>query len=92
MNETLSCFLSPGDCISSGINAIINLVPFGIVGVAFIAGLICGAALGKWGVAALLVLAAAVRFGTKSSDVHEHVTGKDAAPPVKPRPTIFRKK
>ncbi len=89
--EAFGCVLNPGECISTGVNAIINLVPYGIVGVAFIAGLIIGPILGTWGVAPLLALFAAVRFGTKSPDTHEHVAGKDAAPPpVKPkRKTIF---
>lgn len=64
-------------------DAVTGLFPFGSLGLAFTIGMIVGAILGKIGVGAILVLAGVLRFGTKSPDVHEHVAGPDAAPPVK---------
>lgn len=71
-------------------DAVTGLFPFGALGLTFTVGMIVGAILGKWGVGALLVLAAVLRFGTKVPDAHEHVSGPDAAPPVKKkRKTLF---
>lgn len=71
-------------------DAITGLFPFGVLGLTFTVGMVVGAILGKWGVGALLVLAAALRFETKVPDAHEHVSGPDAAPPVKKkRKTLF---
>ena len=79
-----------GACVSSMADAVIGLFPYGTYGMTFTVGMIVGAILGKVGVAALLFLAGAVKFGSKSPDVHEHVTGPDAAPPVKKkRKTLF---
>lgn len=71
-------------------DAITGLFPFGALGLTFTVGMIVGAILGKVGVGAVLALAAALRFGTKVPDAHEHVSGPDAAPPVKKkRKTLF---
>ena len=71
-------------------DAVTGLFPFGSLGLAFAIGMIVGAILGKVGVGAILVLAGVLRFGSKSTDAHEHVSGHDAAPPVKKkRKTLF---
>lgn len=71
-------------------DAVTGLFPFGALGLAFTIGMIVGAILGKVGVGALLVLAGVLRFGSKSTDDHEHVAGPDAAPPVKKKKrTLF---
>ncbi len=71
-------------------DAVTGIFPFGLMGLVFTVGMIVGAILGKWGVGALLVLAAVLRFGSKVPDAHEHVVGHDAAPPVKKkRKTLF---
>lgn len=78
------------DWLTDFADAIINLFPFGSIGLAFTAGLIVGAILGKVGVGVLLVLAGVLRFSTKPVDGHEHVDGPDAAPPAKKkRKTLF---
>jgi hypothetical protein len=75
----LECLFSPGDCIGRVADSVISIVPFGTLGMAFIAGMVVGAAIGKWGVAALLALVAAVKFGGNSS--HDPVEVPDEDPP-----------
>lgn len=59
----LSCVFNPGACLSQTVDGFISLFPFGIVGFAFVAGMIVGAVLGKIGVGALIALAAVIKFG-----------------------------
>ena len=91
MSEVFGCLLNPAGCIDGAVTSWLAWFPFGIVGVAFMAGLIIGAARGKWGVGALLALAVALKVASKGEPI-EHVTGKDALPPVPKRPTIFKRK
>jgi hypothetical protein len=71
-------------------DAVIGIFPFGLLGLAFTVGMIVGAVLGKVGVGAVLLLAGALQFGRSSPNAHEHVSGHDAAPPVKKkRKTLF---
>jgi len=90
--EALGCFLDPGGCFNQGINGIIAWFPFGIEGIKAAKWMIVGAALGKWGVGAVIALALALKVSGKSPDQHEHVAGPDAVPPA-PKPkkskTIF---
>jgi hypothetical protein len=54
--------------------------------------MIVGERIGIWGILIAIVGWIALRFSSKTPDVHEQLAGgKDAAPPV-PRPTIKRKK
>lgn len=88
----IDCILNPGGCIDGVVSSWVAWFPFGMTGVIFTAGLICGTALGKWGVGAVIALALALKVSGKTDEAHEHVVGKDAAPvPPKPkkRPTIF---
>ena len=86
----MECLLNPKACLTSAADAILGLFPYGSYGLTFTVGMVVGAILGKWGVGALILLVGALQFGTKSPDVHEHVSGHDAAPPVKKkRKTLF---
>lgn len=87
--EALGCFMDPGGCFDSGIAGIIAWFPFGIEGLKAAVWMIIGAALGKWGVGAVLTLAVALKASGKIE--HEHVDGPDAAPPIpkKKRKTLF---
>ena len=88
----LSCVFDPAACVDQAVTTWVNWFPFGIEGVIFTVGLICGAALGRFGVAAVIGLAVALKVAGKTPEPIEHVTGKDAAPPVskpKKRKTIF---
>ena len=90
----MNCLFDPGGCFNDGIASIIAWYPFGIEGIKATAWMIVGAVLGRFGVAAVIGLALALKVSGKMSDVHEQLAGgKDAAPPVqkpKHRPTIFR--
>lgn len=90
--EALGCFLDPGGCFNDGIGAIIAWYPFGLEGIKATVWMVVGAALGRFGVAAVIALALALKVAGKTPEVHEHVAGHDAAPPVpakKKRKTIF---
>lgn len=85
------CIFNPGACLDGAAQSILSLFPFGAFGAVFTAGLIVGAILGKWGVGALIMMAAAVRIGSRDQrDTHEHVPdGMDAwvpSPKAKPKP------
>lgn len=88
----MECLFNPGGCVNDGIASLIAWYPFGIEGIKATAWMIVGAALGRFGVAAVITLALALKVAGKSPEVHEHVVGKDAAPPVSKRPTIFKRK
>jgi hypothetical protein len=80
--EALGCFLDPGGCFNSGIAAMVAWYPFGLEGIKATVWMIVGAALGRFGVAAVIALALALKVAGKTPDVHEHVGGPDAAPPT----------
>lgn len=80
----LSCFLDAGACINTAVATWIDWFPFGIIGVAFTAGLIIGAVLGKWGVGVLIALAVALKVASvKEPDLFPHEDPKPV--PVKPK-------
>lgn len=88
----IECVLDPGGCISQAILSVIDVFPFGLEGLKAAGWMIVGAALGRWGVGAVIAIAIALKVSGKTDEAHEHVVGKDAAPtPPKPkkRPTIF---
>jgi len=90
--EALGCFLDPGGCFNSGIAAMVAWYPFGLEGIKATVWMIVGAALGRFGVVAVIALALALKVAGKTPDVHEHVGGQDAAPPIpvkKKKRTIF---
>lgn len=82
----LSCLFAAGECVDSVVGAWLAWFPYGLTGFTFVCGMLVGAALGKWGVAAVLALIVAVKVG--GGDTHEHVSGKDAAPVVKPKKKV----
>lgn len=90
----MSCALLDLGChVDSGIQSLVSIVPFGASGAIFLAGMIAGAALGRWGVAAVIVAAGALKYADREHEPNVHVSGKDAAPPIpKPRkPSIFKR-
>ena len=92
MIEVVGCFVNPGPCLNGAADTIISLFPFGLYGLVFFGGMIVGERIGIFGILITVAGWLAVRFGTKSPDVHEHVAGPDAAPPLakkKRRKTIF---
>ena len=80
--EAFGCFLDPGGCFNSGIAGIVAWYPFGLEGIKATVWMIVGAALGRFGVVAVITLALALKVAGKTPDVHEHVGGPDAAPPA----------
>ena len=92
MNELFGCVLNPGACIDGAVASWLAWYPFGIEGVKATVWMVVGAVLGKIGVGAVIALALALKVAGKTPDVHEHVGGPDAAPPIpakKKRKTIF---
>lgn len=92
MTEALSCVFSPGPCLTSFADTLLSLFPFGLYGVVFLAGMIVGERIGLWGIIAAVLIWVGARFATKKApDLHEHVAGPDATPPVpkKKRKTLF---
>lgn len=85
--EALGCFLNPGGCLNSGIGAIVAWFPFGLEGIKATVWMIVGAALGRFGVAAVIALAVALKVAGKEPDIFEH---EDPKPVPAPRPTIFK--
>jgi hypothetical protein len=87
------CALLDLTCHATAVGtAAIDLFPFGLYGLIFFAGMIVGERIGVWGIVIAVVGWLAIRFGKKTPDVHEHVAGRDAAPPVpvkKKRKTLF---
>jgi hypothetical protein len=75
----LSCLFAPGECVDSVVGAWLAWFPYGLTGFTFVCGMLVGAALGKWGVAAVIALLVAIR--SAPGETHEHVSGKDAAVP-----------
>jgi hypothetical protein len=89
----MSCALLDLGChVDGGIQSLVSIVPFGASGAIFLAGMVAGAALGRWGVAAVIVAAGALKYADRE---HEQLKpgSPDAAPPVpKPRkPTILNR-
>lgn len=87
----MSCALLDIGChVDGGIQSLVSIVPFGASGAIFLAGMVAGAALGRWGVAAVIVAAGALKYADRD---HEQIKpdSPDAAPsPPKPkRKTIF---
>ena len=87
--EALGCFLNPGDCFNDGIGAIIAWYPFGLEGIKATVWMIVGAALGRFGVAAVIALALALKVAGKTPDIYEH---EDPKPVPAPRPIILKRK
>ena len=79
----LSCIFAPGECVDSVVGAWLAWFPYGVTGFTFVCGMLVGAALGKWGVAAVIALLVAIR--SAPGETHEHVSGADAAPVARPR-------
>lgn len=89
----IECALNPGACIDGAVASWVAWFPFGLNGVIFATGMIVGAILGKWGVGAVFALVLALKVSGKADEVHEHVAGRDAAPPeAAKRPTVFKSK
>jgi hypothetical protein len=89
--EALGCVLNPGPCLTGAADGILSIFPFGLYGVVFLGGMIVGERIGIWGILIAIVGWIALRFSSKTPDIHEHVVGKDAAPPIpkpKKRPTV----
>lgn len=89
----MSCGLLDIGCyVDGGIQSLVSIVPFGASGAIFLAGMVTGAALGRWGVAAVILAAGALKYADRE---HEQLKpgSPDAAPPVpkpkKPRKTPF---
>lgn len=76
----ISCLFNPAGCLSDGVQSLLSLVPFGAYGAVAIAGLIIGAAIGKWGVGALIAAIIAVKVGSirRNDDFRGEVKGEDA--------------
>lgn len=92
MNEMFGCFLNPGGCFNDGISAFIAWFPFGIEGIKAAAWMIVGAALGRFGVAAVIALALALKAaGKKESDIFEHEDPKPVPIPKPKKPSIFKR-
>lgn len=88
----MECLFNPAGCFNSGISSLIAWFPFGLEGIKAAAWMIVGAALGKWGVAAVIALALALKASGNDPERYEHVSGKDAAPaPKKPKTLLGRK-
>lgn len=88
----IECVFSPGGCIDGVVSSWIAWFPFGIEGLKAAVWMLVGAALGKWGVGAVFALVLALKVSGKTPELHEHVAGKDAAPPPakpKKRKTLF---
>lgn len=87
----MNCGLLDIGCHVDGvIQSLVSIVPFGASGAIFLAGMVTGAALGRWGVAAVIVAAGALKYADRE---HEHLKpgSPDAAPPIpkpKKRPTV----
>ena len=79
----IGCVLDPGACIDGAVASWLAWFPYGRDGVIFFAGMVLGAIVGKFGVAAIAALVLAIR--SAPTEPHEHVSGKDAVPPVKPK-------
>lgn len=93
MSDLFGCVLNPGACIDGAVASWLAWYPFGIEGVKATVWMIVGAALGRFGVAAVIALAIGLKVAGKTPDIHEQLAGgKDAAPPVpkpKKRKTLF---
>ena len=98
----MSCGLIDIGCYVDGvIQSLVSIVPFGASGAIFLAGMVTGAALGRWGVAAVIVAAGALKYADREHEQLKPGTGAlkyadreheqlkpgtpDAAPPV-PKP------
>lgn len=79
----IGCVLDPGACIDSAVASWLAWFPYGRDGVIFFAGMVLGAIVGKFGVAAIAALVLAIR--SAPGETHEHVSGKDAIPAPKPK-------
>lgn len=90
----MECLFNPGACVTSAIDSLVALVPYGTLGMAFAAGMIIGAILGKWGVGAILALVLAVKVGSKSDYPAEvpdedppHIKRLKQSQGVRPKPS-----
>lgn len=87
----LSCVLNPGGCLGTAVDSFIGLFPYGLYGVVAVAFLILGAILGKVGVAVILALVAALRFGTSQQQEPVEHFDRHPDPVPKPRPRPVRR-
>lgn len=74
----MGCLIDPFGCVSQGFDSLLAGIPWPWV----IGSLILGAALGKWGVTAVLGIAGYLLWQRRSADVHEQLPAnhRDAAP------------
>ena len=88
----MECHLfNPGGCIDQGIGSLLAWFPFGIEGIKAAAWMIVGAALGKWGVAAVIALALALKASGKEPDLYEHEDPKPVPVPTRRKTLLGRK-
>lgn len=80
----MECLFNPTGCFYDGIASIINWFPFGIEGIKAAVWMIVGAALGRFGVAAVIALVLALKVaGKKEADIFPH---EDPVPIRAPKP------
>lgn len=77
--------LDIGCYVDSGIQSLVSIIPFGASGAIFLAGMVAGAALGRWGVAAVILAAGALKYADREHHEQLKPGSPEAAPPV-PKP------
>ena len=87
----LSCFFDPAVCVDQAVTTWVSWFPFGIEGLKAAVWMIVGAALGRFGVAAVIGLALALKAsGKKEADLYPHEDPKPVPiPKTKKRKTLF---
>lgn len=63
--DILACGFNPGQCFDTVIRTWLDWFPFGSHGLMFATGMIVGAILGKWGVAAVFAALVALKFANR---------------------------
>ena len=84
----LSCVFDPAACATGVVTGWLDWFPFGASGLIFVAGMIVGAILGKWGVGALVAALVALKFAPKRVSTEEQY-GIPVPQPKRRRTTIF---
>ncbi len=88
----ISCLFSPAECVDGVVSAWLAWFPYGLTGFAFVCGMLVGAALGKWGVAAVIALLVAIRSAPGKAVPNDEVwphPDQPAKPAPKKRKTLF---
>lgn len=87
----MECLFNPAGCFNDGVSSFIGWFPFGIEGLKAAVWMIVGAALGRFGVAAVIGLALALKAsGKKEADLYPHEDPKPVPiPKQKKRKTLF---